>query len=355
VRLGAYGCYEQVKTSRSRQAGKPGYRRVRRERTTMSNQPGRPAARPAASPAVNLRGAVDLSALAARGQQAAPTAGPAAASGSAPVIDVSDADFAAQVVQRSTTVPVVIDFWAEWCAPCRQLSPVLERLAVAYGGRFLLAKVDIDASPQLAQAFAVQSIPSVFAVIKGQPVPLFQGAQPEAQIRQVLEELLRVAGDNGVTGVYTAGGSEESAVEEQEVSLPPLHQKAYDAIEAGDFDGACDAYEQALRETPADEQARVGLAQVRLLQRTQSVDQLQARAAAADRPLDVEAQLLVADLDLLSGHVEDAFARLVDIVRATSGADRDRARVHLVELFDVVGPEDSRVGKARVALANALF
>jgi putative thioredoxin len=319
----------------------------------MSNQPGRPAT----SPAVNLRGAVDLSALAARRQQASPTAGPAPSNGSAPVIDVSDADFAAQVVQRSTTVPVVIDFWAEWCSPCRQLSPVLEQLAVAYGGRFLLAKVDTDANPQLAQAFAVQSIPSVFAVIKGQPVPLFQGAQPEAQIRQVLEELLRVAGANGVTGVYTSGGSGEAAEEEQEqeAPLPPLHQKAYDAIEAGDFPGAVDAYEQALRESPADEQARLGLAQVRLLQRTQSVDQVQARTAAAGRPLDVEAQILVADLDLLGGHVEDAFARLVDTVRATSGADRDRARAHLVELFDVVGPGDSRVGKARLALANALF
>lgn len=318
----------------------------------MSNQPGRPAT----SPVANLRGAVDLSALAARRQQAATTEGPVAARGSTPVIDVGDADFAAQVVQRSMTVSVVIDFWAEWCSPCRQLSPVLERLAVEYGGRFLLAKVNIDTSPQVAQAFAVQSIPSVFAVVKGQPVPLFQGAQPEAQIRQVLEELLRVAEASGVTGVYNVSdASDEVVAEEQEEPLPPLHQKAYDAIEAGDFDGAADAYEQALRESPADDQARVGLVQVRLLQRSQSVDQGQARAAAAERPRDVDAQIIVADLDLLGGHIEDAFARLVDTVRATSGEDRDRARAHLVELFDVVGPEDSRVGKARIALANALF
>jgi putative thioredoxin len=318
----------------------------------MSNQPGRPA-----TPSVNLRGAVDLSALAARRPAATPASGgTAAANGSAPVIDVTEADFVAEVVQRSTTVPVVVDFWAAWCGPCKQLSPLLERLAVEYGGRFLLAKVDTDANPQLSAAFQVQSIPSVFAVLKGQPVPLFAGAQPEAQVRQVLEEVLRVAEANGVTGVYTAGeAAPEADEEEAEAPLPPLHQKAYDAIEAGDYQGAVDAYEQALRESPADELARVGLAQVKLLKRTDGVDPVAARAAAADRPLDVDAQILVADLDLLGGHIDDALARLVDTVRATSGAERDRTRAHLVELFDVVGGDDPRVGKARIALANALF
>jgi putative thioredoxin len=326
----------------------------------MSNQPGR-----APRPALDLRGAVDLSALARPSAPPAPAVGGAAetaphgAAPGAPVVAVTDATFVAEVVDRSSTVPVVIDFWATWCEPCKQLSPVLERLAAEFGGRFLLATVDVDANPQLGQAFQVQSIPTVFAVVKGQPIPLFQGAQPEAQVRAVITELLRVAAANGVTGTVPLGEDQapdaDIPEEPAEEPLPPLHQAAYDAIDAGDYGAAVSAYEQALRESPADELARVGLAQVKLLQRTAEADPQQARAAAAAAPEDVDAQILVADIDLLGGHVEDAFARLVDTVRRTSGADRDRARAHLVELFEVVGPADPRVASARLALANAVF
>jgi putative thioredoxin len=330
----------------------------------MSNQTGR-----ASRPALDLRGAVDLSALARRANQQAPATGPTAngatasevegggASG-APVFAATDATFVRDVVDRSSTVPVVIDFWATWCEPCKQLSPVLERLAAEFGGRFLLATVDVDANPQLAQAFQIQSIPTVFAVLKGQPIPLFQGAQPEAQVRQVLDELLRVAAANGVTRTVEAASApaeDDAAAEPAEEPLPPLHEAAYDAIEEGNYAGAVAAYEQALRENPGDDLARVGLAQVRLLERTADVDVAEARAAAAANPDDVDAQILVADVDLLGGHIEDAFDRLVEMVRRTSGADRDRARTHLVELFDVVDPADPRVPAARVALANAVF
>ncbi|MFN8077128.1 MAG: tetratricopeptide repeat protein [Kineosporiaceae bacterium] len=330
----------------------------------MSNQPTR-----GAGPALNLRGAVDLSGLARRASAPPASAGaPArqAEAGGAPtggpapyVLDVTDASFVSDVVPLSVQVPVVLDFWAEWCQPCKQLSPVLERLAAEYDGRFLLAKVDLDANPQLQAAFQVQSIPAVYAVIKQQPIPLFQGALPEAHVRQYLDELLRVAEANGVTGRLAPpegdGPVADAAEEPEEPPLPPLHQAAYDAIERDDLDAAVAAYEQALRESPADEMARLGLAQVRLLLRTRDVDPAQARQAAASAPADIAAAMVVADLDLLGGHVEDAFARLIDTVRLTGGADRETVRKHLVELFDVVGAEDPRVPKARLALANALF
>ncbi|SDQ74022.1 tetratricopeptide repeat protein [Quadrisphaera sp. DSM 44207] len=321
-------------------------------------------------PRIDLRGAVDLSGLARR---PAPAAAPPAAPGGAPagpaapagpdadagaglrvVMDVTDASFPA-LVQLSAQVPVVVDLWATWCGPCKQLSPVLERLAEEFEGRFLLAKVDVDANPQTAAAFQVQSIPSVVAILRGQPVPLFQGAYPEPQVRQVLEELLRVAEANGVTGRVPADGAQAPAVEDEEPPLPPLHQEAYDAIERDDLDGAADAYRRALAESPADDLARAGLAQVELMRRTRGADLDAARAAAAAAPGDVDAQLLVADLDVLGGHVEDAISRLVDLVRVTAGDERERVRQHLLGLFEVVGAGDPRVAAGRRALAGALF
>jgi len=320
----------------------------------MTQQPANPA-----EPQLNLRGAVDLSALAARRPPAAPPPGAGAPAGgeaapSAFVVDVTDDDFGTAVLPRSHTVPIVLDFWASWCGPCRQLSPILEALAAEYGGRLLLGKVDVDANPQLAAAFQVQSIPTVYAVLKGQPVPLFTGAMPEQAVRRALEELLRVAEANGVAG--TLSPEELGAPPEPvEVPLPAAYQEAYDAIERDDLDAAAAAFQKALDADPGDEEARLGLAQVNLLQRVRGADPAAARAAAAAAPADVAAQTLVADLDVIDGRVEEAFARLVDLVRLTSGEDRDAARQHLVGLFGVVGDGDPRVVRARAALASALF
>jgi putative thioredoxin len=305
-------------------------------------------------------GAVDLGALAARNapQPSAGSAAGGAPAGAGVVVDVTEATFEAEVLQRSMTVPVVIDLWAEWCQPCKTLSPVLERLAAADGGRWVLAKVDVDANQRIAAAFQVQSIPAVFAVVKGQPVPLFQGALPEAQVRQYLDQLLEVAAANGVTGSVPAGGAGAGDSVPPTPAEPPhdlRYDEAYEAVERGDWDAAAAAYRALLATSPGDADAKAGLAQVELLRRVEGLDPVAARRRAEADPQDVQAQCDAADLALLDNAVEEAFARLVETVRRVGGEDREAARVHLVELFEIVGPEDPRVGKARVALANALF
>ncbi|MFH8464844.1 tetratricopeptide repeat protein [Streptomyces sp. NPDC017991] len=286
-----------------------------------------------------------------------------AVSASSLVIDVDEAGFERDVLQRSTEVPVVIDFWAEWCEPCKQLSPLLERLTVEYNGRFVLAKIDVDANQMLMQQFGVQGIPAVFAVVAGQALPLFQGAAPEAQIRGTLDQLVQVAEERfGLTGVTVDQSAEDTgrddAATAPEVPVGPydaLLEAAVRALDAGDLGGAVQAYRNVLSDDPGNTEAKLGLAQAELLQRVQGADPQQVRKEAADRPGDVPAQIAAADLDLVGGHVEDALGRLVDTVARTAGDDRDAARVRLLELFEVVGGDDPRVTAARRALARALF
>ncbi|MFD5449542.1 tetratricopeptide repeat protein [Streptomyces sp. NPDC127100] len=277
------------------------------------------------------------------------------------VIDVDEARFETDVLQRSTEVPVVIDFWAEWCEPCKQLSPVLERLAVEYNGRFLLAKIDVDANQMLMQQFGVQGIPAVFAVVAGQALPLFQGAAGEAQIRQTLDQLVQVAEQRfGLTGLVVdpeaePGANPAAAPERPAGPHDAALEAAVQALDAGDLAGAVRAYKNVLSDDPGNTEARLGLAQAELLQRVQDADPQRVRQDAADKPDDAQAQIAAADLDLVGGHVEDAFGRLIDTVRRTAGDDRDAVRVRLLELFEVVGADDPRVTAARRALARALF
>ncbi|GAA1847773.1 tetratricopeptide repeat protein [Microbacterium koreense] len=306
------------------------------------------------NPGATLRGAVDLSSLRNRPAEA-PVSAPAG--GTAPpslVFDATDESFP-QVLELSRTVPVVIDLWAEWCGPCKQLSPVLEKVVAEMAGRLVLAKVDVDANPQLAQAFRAQSIPMVVALVGGQPVPLFNGAVPEQQVREVFGQLLQLAAQQGVTGTVPSQAEEAPEEEAEEPPLPPLHAEAFAAIEAGDYARAVVAYEKALAENPRDVDARAGLGQVKLLDRIQGADLQQARAAAADAPRDIAAQLLVADLDVSGGHIDDAFGRLLDLFAALPSDERGPVRERLLELFGVVGDEDPRVGAARSRLASLLF
>ncbi|MDV3221791.1 tetratricopeptide repeat protein [Intrasporangium sp.] len=316
--------------------------------------------------AAALRGAVDLSSL----KRPAPQAGPASAAGAA---STTSADAAGVVVEGSDSTlrdiiaasarhPVVLVLWSSRLTESASYVTTAKQVAQRYGGRFQLVTVDVDVNPATLQAFQVQAVPVSFALIQGQPVPLFEGAQPEAQLAAVIDQVLALAAQNGVTGTVAAQPeapagevADDGEAAEATAPLPPLHQKAFDAIEAGELDTAADAYREALAQNPADTEAKLGLAQVGLLQRTAGADVAAARAAAATAPADVDAQILVADLDLLGGHVEDAFLRLIDTVRVTSDADRNKAREHLVELFDIVGTTDERVVKARKSLMSALF
>ncbi|MFH8988459.1 tetratricopeptide repeat protein [Streptomyces sp. NPDC017940] len=324
---------------------------------------------------MSMSGVVDLAAVKAAQEakakaeqaraEAARQGGGAAGAGVSPaslVIDVDEAGFERDVLQRSTEVPVVIDFWAEWCEPCKQLSPLLERLTREYNGRFVLAKIDVDANQMLMQQFGVQGIPAVFAVVAGQALPLFQGAAPEAQIRGTLDQLIQVGEERfGLTGLTVdpnAADADSGPTAETPAPAGPydaLLEAAVQALDAGDLAGAVQAYKNVLSDDPGNTEAKLGLSQAELLQRVQDLDPAAVRKDAAEKPGDVGAQIAAADLDLVGGHVEDAFGRLVETVRRTFGDDRDAARLRLLELFEVVGADDPRVASARTALARVLF
>lgn len=308
----------------------------------MSTTPG--------SPRIDLRGAIDLSGL---GRTPAPAPGGRQAGGA--VVDITDEQAFSAVVQQSASVPVVLVLWAAWSEASTTTTADLAALADEFQGRFVLARLDADSAPQLAQAIGAQAVPTVIGVLRGQPVPLAQGPATREQLRDLLDRLLEVAAANQITGrVAAAEAEEEAPAEPEEPPLPPLHAAAYEAIEAGDYAAAEQAYRTAIAQNPRDDQAVAGLAQVQLLARIEGLDPAAVLARAADAA-DVDAQLDAADLELASGQVAEAFARLVATVRRTAGPDRERVRERLVSLFTVVGESDPLVGAARRNLASALF
>ena len=305
-------------------------------------------------PGPTLRGAVDLSGLVRRanapepapGEQTEPAAGGL-------VFPATDATFES-VLQLSSRVPVIVEFYAPGLQPA--LGPIVE----SYGGRLVLATVDGQTNPQLAQAFQVREVPAVAAVIGGRPVNLFLGIPADAEVRQVLDELLALAEQNGVTGridLPGADGEAEGAPPPEPVDepLPPHHQEAFDAIGEGDYATAIVEYKKAIAENPRDALAVAGLAQVSLLQRLAGADAGVLRSAAADAPKSAAAQLAVADLDVSGGHLDDAFDRLLDLFPSLDADGKQQVRTRLLEYFEIAGPDDPRVHDARRRLTALLY
>jgi putative thioredoxin len=336
----------------------------------------------------SMSGAVDLGArqaAAKRRDQASQAPG----GGSAFVIEVTDATFNVDVVGRSQSVPVIMDLWADWCEPCKQLGPVLEKLAEEAAGDWILAKVDVDANPQLSQALQVQSIPMVVAVIGGQLVDGFLGALPEADVRQWIGQVLQVADQLGMPP-REAGADGDGGGEIDDADLPagaeaaagtagpagtgagmraggpgggygadmlgdPRLKAAQDAMDSGDMNGAANALSQVLDDTPGHPIAKAWLAQVELIRRVTSYDQSKVMRAAGEHPDDPEAQIQASDVELANGQIDESFERLLGAFQRLAGQDRDKIRVHLLGLFDILPPKDPRVSKARGRLSSLLF
>ena len=324
----------------------------------------------------SLHGAIDLGARQAAVQRrqrvteqgSAEDGQPGAQTGL--IIDVTDETFNTDVVARSRTVPVVLDLWADWCGPCKQLSPILEKLTTEANGAFVLAKVDVDANPQLSAALQVQSIPMVAVVIDGQLMPGFLGALPEAQVRQFLDQVMQAADQLGLQAAGGApaadgdGDGDGDGVEQMPPGYPgdygdaainAVFTEAQEAMERGDMDSAAAAFEKVLASSPADPVATMGLGQVNLIRRVEGYDQASARRDADERPGDALAQARAADIDLAMGRIEASFDRLLDTIRRTAGEEREMARQHLVSLFAIFPPKDPRVAKARAKLSSLLF
>jgi putative thioredoxin len=308
---------------------------------------------------MNMQGAIDLGAIAAAREAAQKAKEVQVTKESNPltekvILDVTTANFETLVIKQSAAVPVVIDLWATWCGPCKQLSPILEQLALEYNGKFVLAKVDVDAEPQISAAFQVQSIPSVFVAIGGQVAPLFQGAQPLPQVKQIIDAVLEQAAKLGVAG--NVSGNDISGNEMPQMVTEPSSDPRFDAaesaLELGDWDLAITAYQELLSATPNDAIAKIGLLNVQLLKRMDGVDFATAISTSNNA---IDSQLIAADAQFLMNDLAGSFSRLIELIRTNTGKDRDIVRDRLVELFEIAGATNPAVISGRTALANALF
>ena len=334
------------------------FRFERGPRKAMTQQPF---SRPGAIDLSGLKGAPGPGATGAApagGPAAGPAGDPGAAATSAYCVEITEQNFQA-VVETSRTAPLLLVFYSPSRMPeSAQLADDIETLSGEFEGKFLAGRVDIDAVPQIAQAMQIPSVPLVVAIVDGRPMPMLQDVVPLEELRTALTQVMQQLTAQGITGRHqprsTVPAAGATDVPDEDF-VDPRYAAAQDALGEGNIELAVAEYQKLVDGNPADTEAAAGLAMAKLLQRTQGVDLQEARAAAAASPDDVDAQTMVADLDMLGGHVDDAFTRLIDVVRRTSDADRNKAREHLITLFGAVGNDDPRVRKARQNLASALF
>jgi putative thioredoxin len=299
-------------------------------------------------------GAVDLSQVAQQAKQSAAQAtGPRTVGGSY-VVEVTEQTFEAETIRKSLKHPVVVELYSPRVATGQELSDALIEIANASDGKFLLARLNVDAAPGIVQALGLQAVPTVIALINGQLAPLFQGVLAKDQVQAAIDQLLKAAVANGIVGRAEPVGAESSDAAEPEPEADPRYAAADAALEHGDFVAARDEFEKLLQANPNDAGAQAGKAQAGLFARATALDP-QSTLAAANGSDDVDSQLAAADVEMISGQVEAAFTRLIQLVKRTSGEERNQVRVRLLELFETLGNTDDRVLKARRDLMTALF
>jgi putative thioredoxin len=259
-----------------------------------------------------------------------------------PGIQVTVENLSNEILPLSLVRPVIVLMWSSRSPESMEMVKTLGKLEIDYKEAFALARVDIDSNPEVGQAFQTKSIPYAVAIIAEQMVPLFEQSYPEAQVKMVIDKVLTLASEQGIG---------QAPVEQ----IEPEETEAMDALESGDYSAAEAAYKKWLARKPAENLAKLGLAQTQLLMRTEGLDLKEIVAQSSAAPTDIELQLKAADVEIVTGGVEDAFSRLLSVIRATSGDDRTKAKNHLLNLFALVDPSDPRLAAARKELASALF
>ena len=313
---------------------------------------------------MSMFGAVDLSSFAPASKpagsssgasaQASSDSGGAGGSAAALVVDV-DASSLRDVAELSARVPAIVVLHSPRSQVSTDLAAVLERLAGQYAGRFQVARVNVDAAPEVAQALQAQAVPTVVALIAGQPVPMFQGTVPEDQLRSILDQLLEVAAANGVSGTIAVDAAAGADARSREPEETEVERAAREALEAGDFAAAEEVYTHAIAQNPGDEELKVARNQVRLAARLDGKDPHELLVAADAEPADLEAFLAGADAALSLGDVNAALGRALEAVRTHQGEERETARLRLLEFFEIIGPTAPEVAQARRRLATMLY